>query len=520
MPDQNEPSFVEGPASKIERSGPGERIPADENPADDITALESRPALSIRARIILSFLLFFMMYVVLNLWSIWVLSNLENKIEFLEIAASYTNQIQQARRFEKNYLLYGTNLDDALEHLSEAENILSKNYKAIEKIVTKRSFDTMVQHLADYHKLLEQLGTSTSEVELKAIEPTLREHGGKMVSFAQEFEREEKASVNRMLRRAKQAPFVFLVVMMLLMVFIAVLLTRQLLFTLGRFMDYTNRIGEGDFSPITPVRKYKDEFTKLAEAFNRMIRELDHREKVLVESHKLRAIGTLVAGVAHELNNPLNNTMLTAAMLQEDYHKLGDEEKLEMIEDVIHETERSQQIVKNLLDFARKSETQIKPIDLSRIVDDSIRLVANQIKIARVQLKTSLAESLPTIHGDEQMLKQVFVNLILNAVEALPPKGNLLVSTRLSNEKGYVAVDIEDDGPGIPGHVLGRIFDPFYTTKTKGKGTGLGLSVSRGIVNKLGGEISVASKPGSGTTFTVVLPVTDRPSDIHSDFAI
>jgi signal transduction histidine kinase len=118
------------------------------------------------------------------------------------------------------------------------------------------------------------------------------------------------------------------------------------------------------------------------------------------------------------------------------------------------------------------------------------------------------------------MLKQVFVNLMLNAVEALPPRGNLSVSTRLSNQKGYIAVDIKDDGPGIPGHILPRIFDPFYTTKTKGKGTGLGLSVSRGITNNLGGEIRVTSEPGVGTTFTVLLPTTDTPSEIHTGFSI
>jgi signal transduction histidine kinase len=460
------------------------------------------------------------MCVVLNVWSIWVLSNLENKIAFLEIAASYMSEIQQARRFEKNYLLYGTDLDEALQHLSEAEEILNNNSQAIEKIVSKQSFNTMVQDVAGYHQLLEQLGTARSEDGLRAIEPTLREHGSKMVSFAQEFERTEKASVDRMIQRAKQAPFIFLIVLMLLMIFIAMLLTRQLLITLSRFMDYATRIGEGDFSLIAPVRKYKDEFTKLAGAFNRMIKELDHRERVLVETHKLRAIGTLVAGVAHELNNPLNNTMLTAVSLREDHKSLTEEEKLEMIDDVIHETERSQTIVKNLLDFARKSETQLKPIELKQIVEDSISLVANQIKIAKLRLKTDFAESLPVIHGDEQILKQVFVNLILNAVEALPPKGNLLISTHMSREKGYVAVDVKDDGPGIPSHILPRVFDPFFTTKKTGKGTGLGLSVSRNIIAKLGGEISVTSAPGSGTTFTVLLPVTDRPSDFHSNFSI
>jgi two-component system NtrC family sensor kinase len=515
MPNRKNNAYSEEPPTKLESRPPIDESRENDDLADDIVALKSRPALSIRARIIFSFLLFFLMCVALNVWSIWVLSKLEHKIEFLEIAASYMNEIQQARRFEKNYLLYETNLEDALVHLTEAERILHDNSETIENIVTKHAYETMAEQVADYHKLLEQLGT-TGRTEVKTIEPALREYGGKMVSFAQEFERKEKASVNLMLRRAKQVPFVFLVILMLIMLFIALFLTRQLLFTFGRFMAYTKRIGEGDFSPITPVRKYKDEFTELAAAFNRMIRELDHREKVLVESHKLRAIGTLVAGVAHELNNPLNNTMLTAALLKEDFKELPDEEKLEMIDDVIHETERSREIVKNLLDFSRKSETQIKPIELNRIVENSVLLVANQIRIAKVKLTTDYTEDLPIIHGDEQRLKQVFVNLMLNALAVLPPKGSLIVSTYPSGEAGFVAVDIQDNGPGIPEHILPRIFDPFFTTKPKGKGTGLGLSVSRGIIRKLGGEIHVASKVGLGTKFTVLLPVTDQPSDLHT----
>jgi signal transduction histidine kinase len=247
-----------------------------------------------------------------------------------------------------------------------------------------------------------------------------------------------------------------------------------------------------------------------------MTRELGRRQEILVESHKLRAIGTLVAGVAHELNNPLNNTMLSASVLKEDLGTLTDEEKIEILDDVISETERSQKIVCNLLNFARESEANITPLDMQRIVSESVNLVANQVRMAKIKLETAFDRDLPHVHGDEQMLKQVFVNLMLNAVDVLPPGGLIRISVRKHQEHGYLTVEVQDNGPGIPEHIQPRIFEPFFTTKGREKGTGLGLSVSQGIVRKLGGFIRLTKRPGEGTSFVVFLPITDSPSDVMS----
>ncbi|MEJ2109885.1 MAG: ATP-binding protein [Acidobacteriota bacterium] len=265
-----------------------------------------------------------------------------------------------------------------------------------------------------------------------------------------------------------------------------------------------------------PKRKYRDEFSRLALAFNQMIRELDKRHKILVESHKLRAVGTLVAGVAHELNNPLNNTMLTASMLEEDFPTLRDEDKLDMVQDIIKETERSKVIVRNLLDFARASDYRNVPMNLEILLENSVRLVHNRVKLAKIELETRMTADLPPVHGDEQALQQVFINLILNAVDALPPRGRILITAAKSRQAGFIEIKVIDNGPGIPEHILPRIFDPFFTTKVKEKGTGLGLSVSQGIVRRLGGNIDVESRPGTGTTFIVLLPTTEVPSSVSS----
>ena len=169
----------------------------------------------------------------------------------------------------------------------------------------------------------------------------------------------------------------------------------------------------------------------------------------------------------------------------------------------------------NLLDFAREGEARLAPLEMDKLVEDSARLVANQVRFAKVALNVSCEPNLPPIHGDEQKLKQVFVNLILNAVDVLPPGGEINVHVKNDKMPGYVLVTVQDNGPGIPEHIQGRIFEPFFTTKGH-KGTGLGLSVSRGIIKKLGGYIYLTSSPGQGTTFTVSPPSTDSPSEIMS----
>ncbi len=482
-------------------------------------ALLQRPSVSIRARITLAFALIFALCLSITLWAMLALFEVQDKISFLQLADSYTSEIQEARRYEKNFLLYGTNLDDAIRHLTRAEALLHGDLPRVRRAVGEAALDTMLQFAVEYRHELQRLGQVRDEAVRKGVETELRRSGGQMVALALEYRAKEREAVDRMLTLARRIPFLFLGTVLLLMIGVGTFLARPILASLRRFTEYARRIGAGDFTPILPVRKYRDEFSQLALALNRMVRELDHRQQVLVESHKLRAIGTLVAGVAHELNNPLNNVLLTAAMMEESYPSLSERERLDMIRDVISQTERSRRIVRHLLDFARESEAKMEPLDLGGIVDEAVQLVANQVRMARAHLEVSLSERLPPVHGDRQMLCQVFVNLILNALDVLGARGRIEVSVHPDAEPGFLAVEVKDDGPGIPAHLLPRIFDPFFTTKPTGKGTGLGLSVSQGIVRTLGGDIRVRSTVGEGATFTVVLPVTQVPAAVSAQWA-
>jgi two-component system NtrC family sensor kinase len=478
-------------------------------------ALAARPAFGIRSTLLVAFALCFLLSLAPTVWSMHTLSGVQDRVQFLEIADDYMVEIQQARRFEKNYLLYGTNLDDALEHTHRAQQLVEDNQDKMQRLAGAATVNTMRGHLREYERLLHTISNTAEPVDHARCERELRRHGGEMMDFAQSYVRKERATASAMLSLAKKVPFVFLGLLLVAIVLVANFLTRRLIRTLSRFTEYAGRIGRGDFTPITPRRPYRDEFTQLALAFNHMIHELDRRQQVLVESHKLRALGTLVAGVAHEINNPLNNIMLTAGVLKEEFPSIPDDEKLEMVDELIGQTERSRKIVRNLLDFARESETRLETLDLRNIVSETVRLVGNQLKVKKIHLHTVFPETVPPVHGDAQLLSEVFMNLVINAVDVLPEKGELTITVHDSKEEGYVAVDVADNGPGIPDHLLARIFDPFFTTKPKGKGTGLGLSVSQGIVSRLGGTLRVSSSD-HGATFTVLLPVTSIPSEVST----
>lgn len=489
--------------------------------APDVSGVEraflGRPTIGIRARLILSFLSFVVFAVAVTIGAWILLGRLERRLRFLEAADRYTMEIQQTRRYEKNYFLYGTNLPDVQDHLSDARRLLTAAESDAARVLTASELTRMRAHLDRYESLIARLlsiqsgQVSAAPAEKTAIETELRDHGSQMVAFSIELADKERSSVNATLELFKRLPVAFLAFLLVFSVFVANFLARQIVGPLSRLGASTQRIAGGDFTPLTPQRWYRDEFSNFALALNTMMRELAHRQEVLVQSHKLSAIGTLTSGVAHELNNPINNITLTAEMLKEDYATLGDGERLDMVNDLVEQAGRARKIVRNLLDFARESEIKTEKLDLTEVLRGATNLAANQIRLSGARITLDMAPNLPAIHGDGPSLVQVFVNLLLNAVDAVGKGGRVRIAAESKHDPGWVHVTVTDDGQGIPAHALPYVFDPFFTTKPRGKGTGLGLSVSLGIVRQHGGDIRVESEPGKGTTVTVLLPAAMIP---------
>ena len=478
-----------------------------------------RPWVSIRTRLTVASVAWFLLTLGLAGASIVTLSNMADKLRFTEAVDHYTFEIQQARRFEKNYFLYRTNLPDALDHAHNAQAVLNRERDDIEAEIGPSGFQSMALNLQRYEALLarlqilDRMPESESASEYEATEVGLRELGAGMVLAAEDLVRQERDAAHSLLTLSQRIPLVILVVLILVIAYTAVVLRQQVLDPLNRMMKATRRIADGDFTPIKPVRKYHDEFSHFAIAMNTMMTQLSHRHNLLVQAHKLKAVGTLTAGVAHELNNPINNIMLTAAGLQEDYEELPDAARLDMVNDLVGESERAQRIVRNLLDFARESTAQLQPLSPQKLVEETLRLATNQIKLAKVKVTGKIDSNLPPIFGDFQQLTQVLLNIVMNSLDAMPGGGILDIAVRNPRGGDQIALEFSDTGTGMTEQVLANIFDPFFTTKPGAKGTGLGLSVSLGIIRQHGGDILVRSKPGEGTTFTVQLPVAMVPAE-------
>jgi len=237
------------------------------------------------------------------------------------------------------------------------------------------------------------------------------------------------------------------------------------------------------------------------------VTQRERMEEQMSQTEKLTSLGLLAAGVAHEVNTPLavisNYIQMLAKQMPES------DPRHAIIEKIVKQTFRASEIVNNLLNFSRTGAAEAANVDVNKVVEDTLALVSHPLKTSQIQVVKHLADGLPAVRGSANKLQQVFLNLFLNARDAMPSGGILEVRTNAHN--GSVEIEVVDTGTGIPREYIHRIFDPFFTTKASGRGTGLGLSVSYGIIKEHAGKVDVRSAPGKGTSFHVEFPAVRRP---------
>jgi signal transduction histidine kinase len=244
-------------------------------------------------------------------------------------------------------------------------------------------------------------------------------------------------------------------------------------------------------------------------------REKDYQAK-FYQAEKMATIGMLATGVAHEVNNPLTAIFGFAEGLRRRLPALKEKVDPRVMEDVedyvatiLRECRRCQDIVTTLLTFSRQKTVSFSAVSLNAVVNDTLKLLRSHLKQrsqAKITVRVELSESLPMVHGDEHQIKQVMLNLLVNAMDAITGPGRIVITTFQSSQ-GAVCLSVEDSGCGIPAEHMDKLFEPFFTTKRSGKGIGIGLSTCMSIVKKHQGEITVKSEPDAGATFTVKLPV-------------
>ena len=242
----------------------------------------------------------------------------------------------------------------------------------------------------------------------------------------------------------------------------------------------------------------------LEEKVKQRTEELVAMQARVAQSERLASLGMLAAGVAHEVNNPLGGILALTGLTVEDMAK--DDPKRENLEEVIRQTERCRDIVKGLLEFSRQSKGNAEPVDLNKVLQDTLSLIGKQALFFNIDVVCHLEPDLPPVVADRSQFQQVFINILMNAVQAMNEQGTITIETRHVSATDSVDVAISDTGTGIPPEDIDRIFDPFFTTKSGGHGTGLGLSIAYGIVTTHGGSISVQSVAGKGSKFTIHVP--------------
>jgi two-component system NtrC family sensor kinase len=297
--------------------------------------------------------------------------------------------------------------------------------------------------------------------------------------------------------------------------------------------DAAKKIAQGDYSQEVEVSS-DDEIGFLADNFNTMVSELAraHQElkdwgetlerKVeqrtaelkamqahLIQSEKLAGVGKLAAGVAHEINNPLTCVLTNSSLLLEDLPP--EDPRREDLQTIVDETLRCRKIVKGLLDFARQTKPRKQDLNLNKVAEDVLALVRNQASFRNITMRTELDPGIPSVLADADQMRQVVLNILLNAADAMPHGGALRIRSCFEPKSNQVMLRISDTGPGIPAEIQDRLFEPFFTTKKTG--TGLGLAVAYGIMERHKGALKVESSPGHGTTIVVILSTDVKAID-------
>ena len=457
---------------------------------------------SIKGKIFILFAVTFLSIGVLAGLNYWSLSTVSQRLLLGEKYDDLLNNILEVRRYEKNYFFYNdaNSLSEGIVYLERINALAGELAADMAMLAGSEQQKKFMDLLYHYDQAMRALAMGS-----EAGQQTLRNLGKVLTEAADDIRRQKRERAHKALKQTHMMPVAFLSVFLLLMALVIKLISQGVLRPLGRVAAGTARVGRGDFSPIATGAEQLTEIANFIRAFNRMSHELAVNQEHLLQARKMAALGTFTAGIAHELNNPINNVLLSAEGLREDYKENIDADGQEMIDDIMQQAERASDIVRNLLDFSRTGHPASEGLCPAKVVESILNLLKNQVMLSGVVLHADVPETLPDICGDLRSLQQIFMNLLLNAIQATPRGGTVSICASEA-DANMVAFDICDTGPGMPESVQEHIFEPFFSTKEVGKGTGLGLAVTYALVHRYEGEISVRSSPGQGAVFTVLLP--------------
>lgn len=463
---------------------------------------------SLKAKLLYSFSILFAITAFSSVAAIYSISKVQDKMALVEALDVQTMEILLIRQKEKNFLLYGN-----IQELEQAERSLAEIKKKIAELSPRASeyFRNIPGRIRRYQAVMDKFiqGKIRPGTE-KNLKLTLRNRGHDLMETMFQNSRSLKNQLDAEVNLYKELSILLLWVAMPIGLLFCIFLAEWILEPLGYVRKKAGEIMSGKLKaiPIEPIANKCAECDRLVRSINLMLDTIECKQEQLVQSEKLAAIGKVTAGIAHEINNPLNNINLTAEVLLEDMDEMSHDEKQELIKDILVQVERARDIVHHLLSFSRKKTTNREKVDIAEILDTTLNFLKNELKISNTLVKNRAKKGTALVSGNRNQLQQVLVNIILNAVQAMGRDGRIEIDLGTDKRLNEAVLTIKDNGPGMPKEVLQHVLEPFYTTKKDG--TGLGLSVSYGIIKDHNGDIKIETKKGMGTTVKIVLPLAGK----------
>lgn len=457
---------------------------------------------------------------------------LEDRVRQGVMVANLEYSVLEMRRQEKNLFLYDDQAAgrEAGDHAVRAAELLVQEAALFRQLGDPTLFSRLQQRLADYHKLLREY-EAAAPAQAELLEVAIREQGHQINRIADGLITLERTALAQSIAGSQWTLALSILMLALLVIAVGHRLARRVVAPLKGLAADLKPIAEGRFDRLVS-RSQDAEMVAFTSAFNRMLDELESRRRRLLQSEKLAALGVLVTGVAHELNNPLSNISSSCQLLLEELESGQRQQLEEWATTIDSETERARQIVSALMEYGRRREAQFVAVPLAQLLRTTTLLLKGPLRESGGRIEIAVPEEL-VLRADPQRLQQVFINLLRNATEsgsgvvvqvsaspcgvALPllPKGAEVVgepNCHLRDSEQATQIIIEDNGSGIAAEEIPHVFEPFFTRREPGQGMGLGLYIVQEIIQEHDGCIAISSQPRHGTQIFLRLPCMGEPA--------
>lgn len=480
---------------------------------------------SLQDKITLVYVALATLVVGLSAVALFELVRIENKLREGGKVAELSDATLEMRRFEKNFFLYAQpgDLEDHARFVARVRELAGRDAALIDALAGQAASATLAADLARY---AETMAAHVRNPDDEALAAAVRTLGHRIVTLGENLSQRERRSVVGALKQHWRNFLLFLAAVAIFLTLTGFLLAHWVTRPLKAMERRMEAVAAGQLTRLDQIGGDR-EFISLATAFNHVLDELERRQHTLVRAEKLASLGTLLSGVAHELNNPLSNISSSAQILRED-PRLDPDFRAQLVEDIDEETLRARRIVRALLEYSGDRDFELRRVALAELVEETLRFIKNK-RPPQVEVRVAIPDDL-TVVADRPRLQQVLLNLIVNAYDALRDIAGtpqLTLAARLVRTGGReddfpaphggcragqeaVEIEVSDNGPGIPGALLDRVFDPFFTTKAVGHGSGLGLFIAYEIIEKHDGCLVADNRPGGGARFRIRLPARQK----------